>query len=220
MNSVLQEIQGKLSASDRQRIITALKKPLQQFYRQQIDNALQKDQFTSAEKINAEALALFPKENAYRTGRQRIAREKTARLANLAADYTRVLNTEPLSGQGIFSHLEKIRSIDAQYLAKHPQLFSSLKTRLVTLAKDPQSLPQLQDVMQYWEKFFNGGDSSPEAGETFRETKNLISLRCLYNGRKLKQQGNRQLGDELLMFGLSLDPISTVRNALEKELQK
>jgi len=113
-----------------------------------------------------------------------------------------------------------LRAIDRQYLIRHSQLFSTLKTRLVTLAKDSHSLTQLQDVLQYWDKFFNAGENATEAREIYRETKNLISLRCLYNGRKLKQQGNRQLGDELLMFGLSLDPISTVRNALEKELQK
>ena len=220
VKSVLAELQEKLSPSDRQHVVAAHRKPLLQFYRQEIDSALQMDNFPNAEQIYTQALALFPKESAFRTGRQRIARLKTTRLKNLAVDYQRALNSTPLSGKEIFTYLEKLRAIDKQYLARHSQLFSTLKTRLVTLAKDSHSLPQLQDVLQYWDRFFNGGENATEAREIYRETKNLISLRCLYNGRKLKQQGNRQLGDELLMFALSLDPISTVRNALENELQK
>ena len=220
MNSVLAELQNNLSRDDQRRVLSVHRKQLVVFYQLQIQNAIGADNFTTAETINAEALALFPKEQALLAGRQKIARAKNTRIGVLVANYQRALKTDPTSGKEIFSHLEQLRSIDNHYLEKHPKLFKNLKTRLLDLAKISQSLPQLQDVMRHWEKFINGAQNSKEAKEIYRKTKNLVALRCLYNGRQLKEQGNQKLGDELLMFGLSLDPINTVRVALENELLK
>jgi len=220
VNMVINDLQSNFSDQQKQRVINTLQTQIISYYQKQIQTAIDQDTFNLANNIAIEALNLLPEEKSLMIRKNQIEKEKSIRIDALSKAYQLVLNSETADGEQIFSNLIILRSIDSQYLENNPQLFQELKTRLMNLAKDEQSLAQLQDITTHWAKFINGRENSKKAKEIYHETRNLIALRCLYTARQLKQQEKQQSAHEFLIFGLSLEPIITVQKALTKELEK
>jgi serine/threonine protein kinase len=217
---ILDELTAKLSPTEKQRVLNNLQEPLTAFYLQQIRIATQQDDFPAAQIIARESLAIFPKSKLLKASQQQIDKEKNNRIKTLVNNYQQALKTELPNAEEVFMPLITIMAIDPTYLEENPGLFNDLKQRLFELLKSNQTLPQVQDLLRRWDKFVMTATNFDDVKEIYRKSRNLIALRCLFNGRNLKKQGNKKLGDEYLMLGLSLDPITTVRNALEKELLK
>jgi hypothetical protein len=218
VTKVIDELQSEFSVSQQQ-VINNLKTQLLPFYHQQIDSAIKKDEFLSANNIINEALTVMPDEKSLLDSKNQIEKAKVNRIKVLVNAYQDELISDTANGKKIFSYLITIRKMDGHYLEKNPQLYQMLKSHLLSLAKYDLNLSKLQDITTQWDKFINGRENSVKASKAYREARNLIALRCLYIGRKLKQEGKLNSANEFLMFGLSLDPISTVQKALEKELQ-
>jgi len=219
VTKAIKDLQSNFSVSQKQRVINNLQTPLIIFYQQQIQSAIKKDEYVRANVITDEALTVIPEEKSLVDSKNQIEKEKANRIHALVEAYQTALNSKTATGEQIFSYLITLRKIDSQYLEKNPQLYQMLKNQLLRLAKHEQNLSKMQNITTQWDKFFNGREKSIEAKNTYRETRNLIALRYLYIGRKLKQEGKQNSANEFLIFGLSLDPISTVQKALEKELQ-
>lgn len=220
INAVIDDLQMNLSEQQKQRVINLLHTELTAFYENLIQTAVEQDKFNLADKIITEALNLMPEEKSLQFRKTQIEKERSIRIEALINDYQQVLNTETGNGKQIFSNLITLRAIDSQYLENHLELYQELKKHLMNLAKNDQALDKLQDITAHWETFFNGKENSQKAKEIYRETKNLIALRCLYTARQLKQQDKQHSADEFLQYGLSLEPVISVQNALKKELNK
>lgn len=217
----IKEVITKSPPGDQEKIISPLSEQLIAFYRKQIESLIQQDAYDQALETAAKLQAMLPdsKENA--NLEKLIVASKNSRLKQLVQESLNAIRADRLQGQAIFNPLLKLRSIDTDYLKQNNAVFSQLKKRLVKFTDNPEAIPQLADVINHWERFNNGGNSSGENGKEFvRKTKNLIALRCLFKGRNFKRGNQPSIANEYFMLGLSLEPIQTVREALERELLK
>ena len=214
------DLQEYFSRQDRQLVLENVKQSLVSFYQEQVISAIDKDDFSNAKILVTNVLILYPKEQTLADTKKRIRIDQKDRIKFLVDTFKQSLQTESPSGEKIFSPLKKISFIDDQYLQKNQHLYRELEKRLLELTKVYESLPYLTDILDQWEKFFLAPSFSDSEREIYRNTRNIIALRCLFNGRQLNKQGNQSLGAEFFMLGLTLNPVSTVRNALEQELNR
>lgn len=220
VDTAIKDLQSNFSHQQQQRVINSLQTQLLSFYQQQMQTAILQDEFNNAHDIASKGLSLLPEEQSLSESNNQIEQEKNNRIKILVNNYQLALNSETADGEQIFSSLITLRKIDSQYFEKNPHLSQKLKVHLLNLVKNEQALARLQDITTHWDMYFNGWENSSKARKTYRATSNLIALRCLYTGRRLKQQDKQEAANEFLMFGLSLDPVGTVQKSLEKELQK
>lgn len=218
VQKILKELQAKYSNEEKQRVLLTIEKQLTTFYEEQIQYAIKQDTFSSAYKIANEGLTLFPKSEPLTRIKNDIKKEKNNRITNLLTAFRDSLYSETSNGKEVFSNLSKIRTIDKNYLDKDPDIYKTLETRLLDLADNEDSFSKLQDLILEWDKFFNTGKNSSTTTKNYQKSKNLIALRCLYTGQRLKNTNSIELSNEFIMFGLTLNPIKTVKRALEKEL--
>jgi serine/threonine protein kinase len=218
VNQILKELEKKYSKEEKQRILLSIEKPLISFYHEQIQEAIKQDAFSAADTIADEGLMLFPNTASLVSIKNDIRKEKNQRITNILTAFRDSLYSSTSNGKEILSHLLILRIIDNSYLDKDPGIYNALETRILELADSDESFNKLQDLIVEWEKFLNGGLSSQNIKKKYQKSKNLIALRCLSTGQRLKRMGNNELSNEFIMFGLTLNPIKTVRRALEKEL--
>ncbi len=220
VDTAIKDLQSNFSHQQQQRVINSLQTQLLSFYQQQMQTAILQDEFNNAHDIASKGLSLLPEEQSLTKSKNQIEQEKNNRIKVLVDNYQLALNSETTDGEQIFSSLIALRKIDSQYFEKNPHLSQKLKIHLLNLAKNEQALARLQDITTHWDMYFNGWENSSKARKTYQATRNIIALRCLYIGRRLKQQDKQEAANEFLMFGLSLDPVGTVQKSLEKEMQK
>ena len=216
---LIKDIKVQFSASDQEKIFSPNRDQLISVYQQHINVAVQKDAFDSAYKIFSQLQSFLQKNKKIQLIKDEITQTKNARINNLLNESRASINANSLDGSAIFSPLLVISFIDTEYLNKHLDIFQELKQKLIKIISHEKALPQLKNVFHQWDEFItNPAHQTANNIELLRKTKNLIALRCLFNGRKLKIQNQPIEANELFLFGLSLDPINTVMNALENEL--
>ena len=220
INELIHGLKNQFSKQDQKKIVPPFKDQLISAYQQHINTAVQQDAFDSASSIYTQIQSVFPKDKQVLAIKNDIAKAKELRINKLLADSRVAINADIIEGGAIFSPLLVIQTIDTEYLNDHPVIFQDLKQKLIMITGSlEQPLPQLKSVINQWDNFVTShAHQSEKITEQYRKTKNLIALRCLFNGRKLKTQDKKTEANELFMFGLSLEPINTVRNALEREL--
>ncbi|WP_051906327.1 serine/threonine-protein kinase [Methylomarinum vadi] len=221
IEQAIKDIKTTSSHGDQEKIINPLSKQLIAFYRTHIESLIQQDAYDKALETVAKLQAMLPDNRETANLENLIVASKNSRLKQLAQESLTAIHADRLQGQAIFNPLLKLRTIDSGYLTQNNAVFDQLKKRLLKLTDTPGAIPQLADVLNHWERFNNGGNGSGENGKEFvRKTKNLIALRCLFKGRNFKKSNQPSIANEYFMLGLSLEPIQTVREALEKELLK
>ncbi len=218
---VCKEVKTTLPSSDQQKIINNFGEQLTAFYGRQIDSFIQQDAYDDAKEALAKLQATLPDSKKNAIFEKHIVDRKNSRIEQLLNESLAAINTDSIERLAIFGPLMKLRDIDASYLNKHDDVFVQLKKRLLKLMNTPKSIPQLAGIINQWEQFNNESNSSSENSKEFiRTTKNLIALRCLFKGRKYKRSNQQSTANKYFMLGLSMEPIQTVREALEKELLK
>ena len=219
INEFVSEIKKQFSEADQEKILSANKEQLISVYQQHISSEIQRDAFASAMKIAAQLQTIFPKNKEVQGSQRSIVDAKNTRIAHLILESENAINAGNLEGSAIFSPLLVIRFIDTEYLTNNRAVFLKLQKKLIELTSEEQPLTQLKSVIIQWDKFLMTANEQAEKNqEQLKKTKNLIALRCLFNGRKFKMTNQKKKANEFFMFGLSLEPIDTVRIALEKEL--
>jgi len=218
-------IQQKVSVTDPGNPLIQLP-GLTESYSKKIEVAIVNDQFDLAQRLLNNWKLLKPSDSSTEvyirlTEKNRISKAKKVRINNLLNKSRSSINADILDGSAIFSPLFVINSIDKEYLNEHSDIFQELKLKLFILTNQEKPLPQLKNVINQWEKFLsNAAHQSIKNQELLRKTKNQIALRCLFRGRKLKAQNQQKEANELFSFALSLDPVNSVRNALERDLSE
>ncbi len=219
VNQIVRELKSTFSSADQEKIMSAYGDRLFAYYGEVVDTSIRQDAFPAAQRILADLSQMLPSDKRVSPLAKRLDEAKKSRIAQLLDQCQAAIGAQPLDGRSIFSPLTSLHAIDSSYIDQNKRLFLLLRKRLIKQMEDEKTIPQLMGVIDQWEKFINGvGAKADELREFFRKTKNLIALRCLFNGRKFKNTEQSSVANDYFMLGLSLEPIPTVREALEKEL--
>ena len=219
VNMQLTELAAQFPEADQQdKILRPNKERLFSFYQQHIKSALQHHHFAQAQQAQQQIQTLFPKDKQIAGLKDAISQAQTLYLQQLLQQSRAALNTEPLEGSAIFAPLIAIQAIDKHYFDTQQAVFLEIKQKIMTLINQEKALPQIKSVINQWHSFIQSESISIKNKEQYNSTKNRIALRCLSNGRRLKKQDKMQEAKQFFSYGLSLDPIKTIKNALEKEL--
>ena len=217
----LQKVQGlitELSPQDKQNMLSMLEEPMTKVMLDSIDAAIRANNYNLADRRAAESVAIYPRSSLLLASRNDIERLKAKRVADLVAGYQKSLHSDPLVADYIFQTLTKLDSLESHYLDNHQDLFDELKNTVQQVAQNSDGLLQLKTVFTEWNAFNASSDRPARSEENYSSSKNMIALRCLISARDLKIQDNKLLADDLLRFGLSLDPVPSVKLKLNEEL--
>ena len=216
----VKRVLAELPDQDKREMLNEVEEKLTKLLLDSIELAIQANKYELAQKRTAEALALYPGSSQLLLSKSNIDRARSARMANLVGAYQKLLDSDALRGKKIFQSLVKLESIEQGYLNNHPNLINDLKNTIQRAAQSRSGLLQLKEVFSEWRNFNSNSDSSQHSKDSFSGSKNMIALRCFISGRELKKQGNKRLSDDVLKFGLSLNPISSVKLKLNEELHR
>jgi len=219
VTAVIKELKIQLPKKEHKKIIKADKDSLVSFYQQHIDEAIKQDKFDLAVNVFTEMKVVFPKDRSVLKNKKTISKAKGLRIKELLASSQQAMESDILDSAVIFSGLHTINIIDSAYFNTQFGIFKNLKKILIKSLNKESSTVQIQDVLEQWDSFISNAKQMPQsARELLGKTKNMIALRCLFNGRKLKAQNKMAEANKLFMFGLSLEPVNSVKIALEEEL--
>lgn len=216
----IEALASDFSKDDQKKIISPFQKQIISTFQAVIDIDIQQDKFDHASHLVSTVQGFFPKNKQLKNNKKVLSRAKKARINVLLAESKVAVNADTLDAKQVFLPLITIQSIDESYLEGHDEIFQTLKEKLVALTQTEQPVAQLQAVTNRWDDFFiTHAPKSVKNKGKYRKIKNLIALRCLFNGRILKKQNKIADAEALFMFGLSLNmKEGTVKNALEKEV--
>lgn len=219
LNKLIDELKKHYSKQDQEKIFSPYQEQLISIYQQHIKTAIQQDAFDSANDISAQIESVFPENKRVLVNKNSIVEAQKIRFDTLLTESKAAINADIIEGATIFSPLLAIQSMDTKYLNNHPDIFLDLKQKLITLTSHEKPLPQLISVINQWDNFVtSSAQQSVKIVEQYKSAKNMIALRCLLNGRKLKKKNKKTSANDLFMFALSLEPIDTIASALEKEI--
>jgi len=219
----LQEVQRVLtglSLQDKQNMLNQLEEPVTKLMLDSIDAAVRANNFELADRRAAESVAIYPLSSLLLASRNDIERLKAKRVSDLVSEFQNSLTSDPLVANRIFQVLNKLDTLESDYLERHQNLFDELKNAIQQVAQNNNGLLKLKEVFLEWNTFNATTGRPPRSEENYASSKNMIALRCLIGARKLKTQGDKSSADDLLRFGLSLDPVSSVKSKLNEELYR
>jgi len=148
-----------------------------------------------------------------------ILKAKKRRIKGLLSQSRQAMELGTLDGLAVFLPLGRIKAIDPVYFENSIIIFQSLKDELIKRLEKDNTLLSIQGIIEKWNDFIIESSQSMEKNQKlFKNAKNTIALKCLFKGRKFKQQNLPEKANELFMFGLSLTPVNSVKDALEGEL--
>lgn len=208
-----------LNSDDYQRVLGEVDSKVIDYYVGASQKAMNADKFGEAQEIANIALMSYPGANRLLSLRKAVANAKADRIRELIAEFSALLSKQELVAKEVFAPLSKIHFIDNEYIENHSHLFNEIKARVQSLARSDDSLQQVPSLVSQWDGFIQGTKSSNQLKDIFKKAKNFVAIKCLHKARTLKAQEQCGLANEFLMFGISLDPVPSVLNSLENELQ-
>lgn len=219
VSRLIKELKNQLSDKEQKKVISKNKQPLLDIYQQHINEKIKQDKFSLATDVFTQMKFVFPKEKLALRNKKTISKAKGQRIKDLLVQSKEAMKLATLDSSLIFLPLHKINLIDSKYFNTQPVIFKKLKKTLVQKLGQESSILQVQRVIEQWKTFIiDSPHMSDSSKDIFRKTQNMIALRCLFSGRKAKARNKISEANKLFMFGLSLDPVNSVKIALEEEL--
>jgi len=216
---LMAEVKKELPKKDQKQFLFDNQQTLFDFYQQHIDLAIQQDKYELALNIFAQEKLIFPKNRTILKNEKNILSAKKTRIKELLTQSQQAMEFATFDAVEVFSPLDKVKAIDPVYFENSITIFQRLKDELIKRLEKDNTLLSIQGIIAKWNDFIIESSQSMEKNqELFENTKNTIALKCLFKGRKFKQQNLPEKANELFMFGLSLNPVNSVKNALEGEL--
>ncbi|BCG65728.1 MAG: non-specific serine/threonine protein kinase [Methyloprofundus sp.] len=205
-------------AKQRDTILLSNKELLFNFYREYINATVQQNDFETANQALQQIQAVFPNDKQIGAITKSIHKAQNLYINKLLQQSRLAINADILKGAAIFTPLLSIQASDKLYFKNNPKIFQEIEQKLISTINTEGSLPQLQSVINHWDSFIQSEHTPIKSKKQYNTAKNKIAIRCLLNGRKLKKQDKPQEANKFFMYGLSLEPINSIKNALEKEL--
>ncbi len=205
-------------AKQRDKILLSNKELLFNFYQEYINTTVQQNDFETANQAQQQIQAVFPNDKQIAALKKSISEAQKLYINQLLQQSRLAINADTLEGAAIFSPLLSIQASNKLYFKNNLKIFKEIKQKLISIINTEGSLPQLQSVINHWDSFIQSEHTAIKSKKQYNTTKNKIAIRCLLSGRKLKKQDNPQEANKFFMYGLSLEPINSIKNALEKEL--
>jgi serine/threonine protein kinase len=202
----------------RDKILLSNKELLFNFYHEYINTALQQHNFDVAQQAQAQIQAAFPNDKQIAALKESISAAKKLYINKLLQQSHLAINADILEGAAIFSPLLSIQAVDKLYFNNNLKIFNDIKQKLIAIINNEDALPQLQSIINHWGNFIQLEYTPVKSKEQYNTAKNKLALHCLLNGRKLKKQNQPEAANKFFMYGLSLEPPVSIKNALEKEL--
>jgi serine/threonine protein kinase len=192
---------------------------------QEIEQGIAADDFTTAERLLKEALALYPASERFQAYDKELLASKAERLKQLSEKYQGYLEQgkylpDP-DAEDLFDMRERIARIDPQNpLLKDAKLHKTLFDRAVELSqREEDSLGRMQALFAAWKTLFDDPHSfTPADQEQFERAKNRVILRYLVKAEEYQKQAQNDLARGYLEFALSLSPSPSLREKIEAGL--